>query len=283
MGWNNELAITWTKMVGPSRPTVSELTIYSEYVHKLMDYEKRQLRILILGSTPELRDWAFEENLDVWVMDANPDYHYTINREMRHKCIVNKTYGQETFIQEYWQNLNYVSFFDIIIGDLAIGNIPPDKVELFIQKVSTALTPNGLFLGKSFLVPQNYQPVDFEKLLSNYYSGAPYHPYSFLSFYLTMECIDENNLLDFQVQYNKLLELHRNKWITDEFLEAFKGVGWDKEMKFKFFVPNRIDYERLLDKYLHIYTVEYGKDVYSPNFPLHIVTTKQSTLFGGNK
>lgn len=272
MGWNNELACLWTKMVGPSRPTVSELTVYLEYVHRLMEKKKRRLRMLVLGSTPEFRDWGFEENMEVWVMDANLDYHNTINREIRHKCIIENEEYKETVICGFWQDMDFIDMFDIIIGDLAIGNIPPHRLEDFLSRVKIALREDGLFLGKSFFVPRDYKGVDFEELMANYYNGAPYNPYSLLSFHLTMCCLDENNMLDFKKQYDFLQGLHEKGIVKKETLSYFENVGWDNAMKFKFYCPNVWEYEALVNKYFSIVAVEYGKDIYSPYFPLYIIT-----------
>lgn len=277
MAWNNELALIWTKMVGPSRPTISEISIYTKYLHKLMAYKKRRLKVLVLGSTPEFRDWAYEENCIVTVIDANMDYHYTINREIRHKLIIENSLEQ--IICCKWEEMEFNNEFDIIIGDLAIGNIEPLKLEDFIKKVSKALTDDGLFLGKSFFVPHNYTHINLKELCEKYYSGLPYHPYSYFSFYLTMECIDEKNMLDFKRQYDKLIELYNSGHIKKETLEYFEKVGWDKEMKFKFHVPPLDKYEELLKKYMTIVEIEFGNDIYSQNFPLHIVSKKENKLW----
>ena len=50
-------------------------------------------------------------------------------------------------------------------------------------------------------------------------------------------------------------------------------------MKFEFYVPPVELYEELLNKYMKIYCIEYGQDIYSPNFPLHITTKKDSSVF----
>lgn len=274
MGWNNDLACLWTKMVGPSRPTVSELTVYSKYAHALMEKKKRRLKLLVLGSTPEFRDWGFEENMEVWVMDANLDYHNTINREIRHKCIIDSEHYKESVVCGFWQDMDFIDEFDIIIGDLAIGNIPPERLEEFISKVKTALTKDGMFLGKSFFVPDDYKKVDFKELMKDYYNGAPYNPYSFLAFHLTMHCLDENNMLNFKKQYDFLQELHKQGIVKKETLTYFENVGWDTAMKFGFHCPKQSDYKHLLEKYLFIETTEYGQDIYSPYFPLYIATKK---------
>lgn len=278
-GWNNNLALVWTHMVGPSRPTISELSVYTKYAHILMQAKKRRLKLLVLGSTPEFRDWGFEENMEVTVMDCNLDYHNAISREIRHKSILDGSQGAEKLLCEKWQNLHAKNEYDIIIGDLAIGNIPPNELEDFLHKVSVALTDDGLFLGKSFFVPKNYKTLHPRELIKRYYDGPPYHPYSALSFDLTIYSLDENYMLSFQRQYHELEMLFSEGLIKPETMSYFDNVGWNHDMKFEFYVPPVELYEGLLNKYMNIYCVEYGQDIYSPNFPLYITTKKNSTVF----
>lgn len=277
--WGKDLAICWTRMVGPSRPTISEIAIYTKYIRILQSNLNRRLKILILGSTPEFRDWAFEENMDVTVMDYSVEYHETISREIRHKCIVEQREGREKFICKNWIELDDTDEYDIIIGDLVIGNIPPKQLDKFLSKVSIALKKDGLFLGKSFFVPRNYKIITPEELIRQYYNGPPYHPYSALSFDLTMYSIDANNILSFKKQYNELEKLKHKGLIKDETMLYFENIGWDKEMKFQFYVPCVEEYEQLVKKYLKIFCVEYGNEIYSTKFPLYIITNKNSNIF----
>jgi len=269
MPWNNNLAKIWTKMVGPSRPTISELNVYTKHAHKLKS--DGRLKILILGSTPEFRDWAFEENMQVWVMDANKDYYKTISREIRHKTILKDSNFRENIIFDKWQNLSIENFFDIVIGDLAIGNIPPNELQTTLQRISNSLKPGGLWLGKSFFVPRNYKSPSLEKICKDFYNKySNNHPYSYFAFYLTMNCLDKENLLDFKKQYDLLLSLHDQGLIKTETLKYFKNVGWDSQMKFKFYVPSQELYESLLSQFFKIQSIEYGQDIYSKYFPLYI-------------
>lgn len=100
MSWNSTLALLWTRTVGPSRPTVSELAIYTKYAHKLLNNSKNRLKILILGSTPEFRDWAFEENMETTIIDYSADYNKTISREIRHKSIIEGTQRKRSFCKQ---------------------------------------------------------------------------------------------------------------------------------------------------------------------------------------
>lgn len=102
-GWNGQLARIWTKMVGPSRPTISELAVYTKWAKIVQNSTHRWLKLLVLGSTPEFRDWGYENNFEITVMDCNQDYHEEIFREIRHKCI------QEKFLCAKWQDLSATS------------------------------------------------------------------------------------------------------------------------------------------------------------------------------
>ena len=205
-------------------------------------------------------------------MDCNKDYHNAINREIRHKDI------KEKLIIKRWQDLNAKEEYDIIIGDLAIGNIPPENLQDFIKKVSVALTEDGLFLGKSFYADKNYKPLSPKQIIEKYYSGATYHPYSTFVYDLTMNCIDENNMLSFPKQYAVLKELNENGVLRDETFAYFQDVGWDTDMKFLFHVPYKDEFETLLNKYMKIYATEYGNEIYSENFPLYIVGRKDNKI-----
>jgi hypothetical protein len=260
-------------MVGPSRPTISELNIYSKYVNILQKEESRKLKLLVLGSTPEFRDWGYECNFDITVIDSNKDYYEAITREIRHKNI------KEKLINDKWQNISAINEYDIIIGDLAIGNIPNMDLEKVIEKISNALTKNGLFMGKSFYKLKNYVLVEPKKMIEDYYKGPPYHPYSYFVYNLTMNCLDEDNLLCFKKQYDIVKRLNEAGVLKDETFEFFTNIGWDKDMEFFFHVPDVEIFESLIQKYLSIYTIEYGHEIYSKNFPLHIITTKNTDLF----
>lgn len=271
-GWNGQLARIWTKTVGPSRPTISELAIYDKYAKILQKNSPEKLKILVLGSTPEFRDWGFENNFDITVMDCNPDYYEEVTREIRHKCI------KEKLIVKKWQELDSENEYDIIIGDLAIGNIPPNDLENFLIKVSRALTINGIFLGKSLFNDKSYTPLTPRKLVEKYYNDGTWHPYSYFVYDLSIYCMDSNNMLSFPKQYSVLEDLNQKGILKDETFEYFKNVGWDSDMKFLFHIPNLDDYEKLLNTYLSIFAIEYGNDIYSPHFPLYIVGRKENKI-----
>lgn len=266
--WNEDFASVWTKTVGPSRPSVSELSIYTEVAHKLQDKLKRKLDILILGSTTEFRDWAYEENFNITVIDANYEYYKEISKYLKHKDIMNI----EKVVVCKWEDMDFENDFDIILGDSAIGNIPKDKLEIFIERVEKALRNYGLFLGKSYFIPNNYIKILPQEIARNYSLTKSYdNPYSCMIFDLVMYSINMDNMIDFDVLYSELLKLRNSNLIDDETLKKFDEIKVLAQINLKFHVPTINEYESLIKEYFNIKEIKYGLDIYSKNFPLYII------------
>lgn len=105
--WNKELASLWTKNLPPCRPSWSEMTIYTKYLRERQaQFPHRKIKLLILGSSAEFRDWGHQENMDVTVIDCSKEYHNTIKREMKHKCC------EERLIVQPWQDMTFENEFD---------------------------------------------------------------------------------------------------------------------------------------------------------------------------
>lgn len=263
--WNAQLANVWTKMVGPSRPTCSELNIYLKYIRELQLIRKRKLKMLVLGSTPEFRDLGFEESMDVTVIDCNIDYHQKINREIRHKVALEK----EKIQIKKWQEIDDYAEYDIIIGDLITGNIKPIELEEFLKRVADALLPGGFYLGKSFYQLKEYSIKQPKDIVKKYYEHPAYHPYSTMIYDFSILCL-EDDMLYFDKMFKIIRELYTSGVMDDETFEYFKNIGLDNEMKFSFYIPPLETYLDLLSKYMSIETIEYSNEVYAKEFPLVI-------------
>lgn len=111
------MAELWEKVVPPSRPSNSELSIYSEYLKNKQKELKRKVDILVLGSTTEFRDWGYENNCNVSVVDYCREYYSKISNGLKYKN------SNEVVYFKKWQEMNFSNQFDIVIGDLATGNV----------------------------------------------------------------------------------------------------------------------------------------------------------------
>lgn len=279
--WDNSLALMWTNMVWPSRPSVSDLCIVKKYANILRDFYNRRLKILILGSTPEYRDFAFEENMIVTVMDKNPSYHYAINREIRHKTLL-ESKNWEKVVFDSWENITFKNEFDLVVGDLIIGNVVREKLPDFLNRISLSLKDDGLFIQKSIYRINRERKKSSEELVLEYYKKyRGYHAYSYLVHAISMNVIDDNNTINFNKLYLEFKRLHVQGLLRDSEMHYFDSIGLQNDMEFTFNMIPVEEYELLVKNYFKLNAIEYGVDIDSKYMPTHILANKKSNIFGG--
>ena len=83
--WSLELAKTWKKYRPPSRPSPTEVKVFEKYIKAL----PKNARILLLGSTPEIRNLAAKYKKNVIVSDWSEDVSKAL------KLIVRKSAKEE--------------------------------------------------------------------------------------------------------------------------------------------------------------------------------------------
>ena len=265
--WNKEISHKWTNMTWPNRPSISELAIYTK---KLREFEKennREKSCLILGSNVEFRDWAYDENLDVSIMQNNEEYHLATYRELRHKEAPYK------IIYENWHNIKFNNRFDFIVGDQVVSNLGTTNIDEFLKNVGASLKEGGYFLSKTYLKPKNYINKSLEDIFKEYNKVKSLNPISFCMFDLTMLCLDKNNFVDFNKMQHLIENAFKSKLIDEKTYKIFSNIGLSS-MNFKFYVPMKDEYENILRKYFVIERIEYTNDVGADNFPIYILRKK---------
>ena len=265
-GWGEQLAKIWTNNVAPSRPSCAELCVYSKYINLLRESKKDRLSVLILGSTPEFRDWAFEEDMRISVVDKSESYYSCISRELRHKNL------QERLYVSSWETMRIPDIFDVVIGDLSVGNIAPCDFPVFLNNVSRLLSDDGLFLGKTFLWREE-DPIESPiQIIEHFKKSIRIHPYTYINHRLGLYCLDKSTrLIDFSKMYSELELLFNQGFLDEEIFQYFKDVGWDTEMKFQFFSPSREEFIDEVNKVMNFEGFVETTDDYSAQFPIYVV------------
>ena len=87
------LSSRWSRTVPPARPSMRELKAYQDQIQNLKNVLNRKPKCLIMGSTPEFRDLAFVENLDVTVIGKKQEPRSCIRIQE------NKTLGMGELIE----------------------------------------------------------------------------------------------------------------------------------------------------------------------------------------
>lgn len=270
--WGKELAQIWTNYLPPCRVSWSELGIYSKYLRILQkQFKTRSLKLLVLGSTSEFREWGHEENLDVTVVDYSKDYNVEIVNQMKYKNV------KEKFFNMRWQDIDFVDSFHIVVGDLVIGNLEPGGIPDFLFNIKRALKNNGLFITKSFFQNSQYELKGLDMVFRNYIEHPPVgHPFSNLIYGIAMNCVDkESNVLRFAHMHKMIKCLYDQGLIDEDLYRTFSCLGWQENMKFGFYFPPAKEWENMAQTQFDILSQEKSADVYSPDFTVYVLKNSQ--------
>lgn len=234
MAWNANIARFWRNYVPPCRPSRSDLDTCSIVVAEIRRSVSRRPRVLILGSTTEFRDWAFEERVDALVVDSSREYHQAVSAELTHRN------PYESVEYSDWRSMDVGDDFDLAVGDLAVGQIPHSDLNQFLGRVAASLGPDGYFLTKSFFDPEIGEAPELLDVLGRLQdpSSTFCDPFPLVAHDLTLACTDRaTGVLHFEKMFRDLEECWMSGHLSDLHMERFREFGWDTAMKVEFSVP----------------------------------------------
>ena len=133
----------WKYITEPFRPSSGELKCYENHLNTVNDKK----RILLLGSTPELRDLfaRYYHVSKIYLCDFSWKMLEKMTQELK---IADPE--KEIWIKADWMDIpTPQNFFDVIIGDLVFMQFPPDQIGSFLKKISGLLSEKGIFIVRS--------------------------------------------------------------------------------------------------------------------------------------
>lgn len=147
--WDNQIS-SWDQTPIPVRPSRGDIEIYQEFLQK----QQNKGRILILGSTPELRDLvAREPNAEVYLADFSYRAPFETLKYTKYADPL-----KEKWIKANWLELPFPPiFFDLILGDLVLQQFPPALESTFLEKMRSILRSNGAFIGRFHFLDKRVQ------------------------------------------------------------------------------------------------------------------------------
>jgi len=128
------------RLVSPARPSAEAVNIYGEFLIKV-----NPRKVMILGSTPELRDLIREQNI------SNPVIaDFSIEMIKNNLLLCKKADGEnEIWLKSDWLDLPLEKkYFDCILGDLVIGQFISRDQPKLISKIAELLKPGGVFITR---------------------------------------------------------------------------------------------------------------------------------------
>lgn len=138
--WENQIDF-WNFYPSPIRPSKNDLKIYKNFLAKNGHIE----RVLILGSTPELRDLVAQETkAKAYIADFS-EFMPAEMLKFTHYADPLK----ETWIKDDWLSLHLPEkSFDVILGDLILQQITPEFESAFLRKINLLLKETGFFIAR---------------------------------------------------------------------------------------------------------------------------------------
>lgn len=152
-----KMSYIWGLVQRPGRPSNNDLQNYRELILASGNYN----HILVLGSTPEIRDMLIDmkaEGLDIKVtcVDMVEDMYHAMKNLMRN--IPN----DERFVNGNWLKLSEsfnTAEFDIVIGDWVSVNVGIER-DTFYSGIKRILKPNGCFIERSGIIPPETPKIE---------------------------------------------------------------------------------------------------------------------------
>ncbi len=150
--WHTDIVGRWKIYASPARPSKGECRLIQTFI----GHRKKRPRILILGSTPEYRDLAHNLHAEVTCVDIGLEMLMGMADLMKHK---NKV-GQEIWLKSDWLVMPVAeNYYDFVLGDLVINNLPLNLQSKFFAKIKSLLKPGGYFITRDWWPPTIKEPV----------------------------------------------------------------------------------------------------------------------------
>jgi SAM-dependent methyltransferase len=260
--WDENIAKDWQYVRPPSRPSPPELNIYHRYLSEL---EPGSSSLMVLGSTPEIRDLAWERGIGtVKVVDYKRRTFDVLTKKMKHRP------EKERLIEQDWRELEPSGPFDLILGDLVMNVVPPEDHSELLARVAACLKPTGKFIHREWI---QLPPSEFEKvsdLVSHCREKWPKEDlYSALCLPLVSFFFDyERNSVDLQEILDVLEQAFYDKEIDKVVIDAFLRP-WGN-----YRTPNWLltsaDTEEKISEAFYIDHVEHGDGPVSGYCPIYV-------------
>ncbi len=156
-----EFAKTWKKTYPPARPSQKNIADYEKFLREVVKSNKKGVKILLLGATPELRDLFAEcENIQVTLVDVNMDMILAMTELMKKKT------ENEIWIKSDWLTVPLSNnYYDLVFGDYVTGNLPRKKLASLFGKIRTVLKPGGYFITRFFSYLDPEKVFDFDSFI----------------------------------------------------------------------------------------------------------------------
>ena len=159
LDWSHAI-LNWGRYTSPFRLSSDDVEVYSSVLRKF----KNKKRILLLGSTPEIREVL--SSLDFEIVVA--DFSYEMLQGMIY-------FGDIDIDKEWWVKADWMildkflknNYFDLILGDLVLRNIDFGRQNKFLKIISSLLNEKGMFISRIHHYDEKMSLVSQKKIVED--------------------------------------------------------------------------------------------------------------------
>jgi len=140
------IARDYCKLIVPNRPSHDDCQNYGLLINQALKNKKKP-RIMVTGSTPELRSLLFVYtclyNAQVYCVDFSEDMYKAMTDFISKKSL------KEKFVKADWLNTKFKdNFFDLVVGDEVICNISIKNHSKFFQEIKRILKKDCFWITR---------------------------------------------------------------------------------------------------------------------------------------
>jgi hypothetical protein len=159
----------WKTFSYPWRPNKKQISFCSKYLKKYLS-NKRGVKVLILGSTPETRDLCSKLKLSVTCLEISESMYHGMKKLMCSKPYKEKlVLGKWEDVYKYFKN----NEFDIIFGDETHCNMAISSWKKNLNDIRKIIKPDGLYFFSAVVMTFNKKST-FQDVMKKYNINKKY-------------------------------------------------------------------------------------------------------------
>lgn len=270
--WENQIDF-WHMVPNPIRPSREDILIYKDLISEYVKRNGPVRKILLLGSTPELRD-LLSELPEASVYLADFSFRMPIGML---KFTAKADPLKEIWIKANWLELPFPeNFFDIILGDLILQQFPPEIEPIFLEKMRFFLKEAGFFIGRFHFLDEKMRQEDISDVIKRTLAAKMSDEEKFILLKLRILWLFADpkkrklNREQSAMEFKKFVEIHK---IGNPVVEKALGATLaDKDSDRNWSPPTESDLKEILQKSFTITDSKIASDyedaIYYPIFNL---------------
>lgn len=271
--WSSDFVHYWKNYKVPGRASPSDLSFIKKRIMKKSSQieknggKKQDIKILVLGATPEYRNLCGELGIPVTLFDFKKYNYEYLAAEVKNK-------PKEKFIEGNWLTKIPDDKFDVVLADNVLNVIMREEIPKLLENISECMKKDGIFMPRVYIRDKDEHWTG-EKVIEEYRkegSKKPFYTWVIRNFYLALY----DTKKDYVVLKDVLAiasSLHDKGLLTDEELEICRNLSLERE--FKFHIPLRDDLNKMLKQFFLIKETFFGTEPYlKGKLSLHLLMKK---------